>query len=840
MLDAAAPGAMSITTADIDGDGRADLYVARGREPATVLLGTAGGFRAAPDHPLAASGVNAALWGDVDNDGLSDVYLLRDGGNRLLMNRGAGAWEDVTARSGTAGSGGDAVDGSMLDADHDGDLDLVWVDDAGVHLLSNNLDGSFRPLPLPDASAAARRVLAGDFDGDRDADLLVLREDASNAGWFNDRLWAYHALPADHPLISTQIGAAVGGDLDGDGRMEIYGIDTGGAVTRIARTQNGWEHATLGRIAPAPAPRLALSDIDGDGRIELLAASGDGIAVLRIDGDAMQETLRLRAPDGNALRAWTTAVLDSAHGPALAAVAGDGAMLLWRPGSGRYTYIALDLTGKDNSAESMRSNASGIGTRVAVRVGSRWTVTDTFRRDSGPGQSLQPLAVGLGGAARADFVAVDWSDGVFQTELDVDAGKLHQIAETQRQLSSCPVLFAWDGEGYAFVSDLLGVGGMGYLLAPGEYAPPRPRENFLFPVAVPVADGGRYRLKIGEPMEEAAYLDAARLVVYDLPPGWDMVLDERMDTAAPEATGMPRFFRDEALPVRALNDRGEDVTGAVTRVDGHAAPVGELDHRFIGRLADEHVLTLEFDTALDARGEPMLVADGWVEYPYSQTMFAAWQAGAALQPPTLEARGADGAWRTLLPAFGYPAGMPRRMSVPLRGLPPGTQALRLRTNQEIYWDRIAVAWAETPSEFHAVRMPLREAHVAASGFALRTTGAQRLPHYDYSRRSPVWDTRHMAGYYTAFGPALELVEHVDDAVAVIGPGEEVHLEFEAPSAPPPGWKRRVVLETNGWAKDMDLFTQNGETVDPLPSTGKPVAARDRLHAKYNTRYRSGY
>jgi tetratricopeptide (TPR) repeat protein len=839
-LEAAAPGALSITTADIDGDGDADLYVARGREAAAVLLGAAGAFRAAPDHPLAAAGVNAALWGDVDNDGRSDVYLLGDGGNRLLMNRGGGTWEDVTARSGTAGGGGNAVDGSMLDADHDGDLDLLWVDDTGVHLLSNNLDGSFRALPLPEAPAAARRVLAGDLDGDRDADLLALREGAPNAGWLNDRLWAYHALPADHPLVSTGLEAAAGGDLDADGRMEVYGIDGGGTVTRIARTQNGWTHTTLGRIAPARAPRLALSDIDGDGQTELLAASGDGIAVLRVDGNGVQETLRLQAPGGRALQAWTTAVLDPAHGPALAAVAGDGAVLLWRPGPGRYAYAALDLTGKDDSAESMRSNASGIGTRVAVRVGSRWTATDTFRRDSGPGQGLQPLAVGLGGAARADFVAIEWSDGVFQTELDLDAGGLHRIAETQRQLSSCPVLFAWDGEGYAFVSDLLGVGGVGYLLAPGEYAPPRPRENFLFPAGMPVADGGRYRVKIGEPMEEAAYLDAARLVVYDLPAGWDVVLDERMDTGAPEATGMPRFFRDEALPVRALNDRGEDVTRAVVRVDGHAAPVGALDGRFIGRLAGEHVLTLEFGTALDARGEAMLVADGWVEYPYSQTMFAAWQAGAALQPPTLEARGADGTWRTLLPAFGYPAGMPRRMSVPLRGLPPGTRALRLRTNQEIYWDRIAVAWAEAPPELHAVRMPLLEAHVAASGFAARTTGAQRLPHYDYSRRSPLWDARHMAGHYTAFGPALELVDHVDDAVAVIGPGEEVHLEFEAPPAPPPGWRRRVVLETNGWAKDMDLYTQNGETVGPLPSTGKPAAARDRLHAKYNTRYRSGY
>ena len=44
--------------------------------------------------------------------------------------------------------------------------------------------------------------------------------------------------------------------------------------------------------------------------------------------------------------------------------------------------------------------------------------------------------------------------------------------------------------------------------------------------------------------------------------------------------------------------------------------------------------------------------------------------------------------------FGYPAGMPRRMSLPLKDLPQGTSKLRLRTNMQIYWDRIAIVYAE--------------------------------------------------------------------------------------------------------------------------------------------------
>ncbi|MHC4992322.1 MAG: hypothetical protein ACYTGC_15220, partial [Planctomycetota bacterium] len=333
---------------------------------------------------------------------------------------------------------------------------------------------------------------------------------------------------------------------------------------------------------------------------------------------------------------------------------------------------------------------------------------------------------------------------------------------------------------------------------------------------------------------------AARLVACDLPPGWQLVLDERMATGAPEPTGERRYFRSERIPTSVVNDRNEDVTALVREADRRAARVGELDRRFIGRLAHEHVLELSFDRPIDdAAGAPMLVVDGWVEYPYSQTMFAAWQAGAGFDPPTLEARGEDGRWVVLLDRFGYPAGMPRRMSVPLPKLPPETTALRLRTNLEIYWDRLSIAFAEPCPEARTVAMPIRRAELRRAGFALRTTGPQRLPHYDYARRRPFWDSRYQEGLYTEYGPVDPLVEQLDDALAIFGPGEEIHLEFADVAATlPKGWTRRFVLELDGWCKDMDLYTRDGETVGPIPSSsGNPDAAA--LNGRYNRRYQVG-
>src|SRR5262249_1627554 len=159
-----------------------------------------------------------------------------------------------------------------------------------------------------------------------------------------------------------------------------------------------------------------------------------------------------------------------------------------------------------------------------------------------------------------------------------------------------------------------------------------PWENLLLPMDSIVPRDGRYMVKLSEPMEEACYLDAARLVCYDLPPGWKLTMDDRMAVSPPEATGEPRFYREGILPTKVANERGTDVTSTLLTADLNAAPVGEIDPRFIGRLKNDHVLTLSFDRPLDdvaQHGRPMLMIDGWIEYPYSQTMFAAWQAKAS-------------------------------------------------------------------------------------------------------------------------------------------------------------------------------------------------------------------
>jgi len=822
----------SITVADLDGDEGLDLFIAGalvGAQPNAVIARRGSRYVLDLSHPLArVADVRAALWGDLDDDGLVDVVLCRPaGGTQLWRQSPAGRWTDVTAAAGARLARSDIVDGAVFDADHDGDLDVWLVNAAGPNeLLNNDGGGRFRAIGRTAGVAGdgrpSRGLAVADLDNDRDADVIVIKDTPPHDVFLNGRVWEYRRDDGAAALASAPLSALVAGDFDADGNAEIYAAGERG-IEQWRRDATGtWRAAPYAPHAPnapnAPVSRLALADTDGDGALELLTAAPAG---------------------ADAALGWATVHLDAARGPSVIGVQDSGVPVVWHPGPGRHGFLGVRLTGRDPNSDQRRSNISGIGARVAVRTASRWTAFETTRFESGPGQSLQPMSVGLGGAPRADFVAITWSDGVFQTEIALQSGTLHRIAETQRQLSSCPVLFAWDGSRFRFVTDVLGVGGIGFFERPGVYSAPYPQENVLLPAGVAEPLDGAYRFKLAEPMEEVTYLDRASLVAYDLPPGWRMALDERKAILGAPPTGAPLFYREERLPVNAVDEAGADVTARIAAADRVAVGPAHVDPRFIG-LARSFAVTLTFDRAIDhGPGRPVLLADGWVEYPYAQTVFAAWQAGAVYDPPTLEARDRDGRWHVVAPQFGYPAGMPRQMALPLPPLPPGTTALRLRTSQEIYWDRISVVYAEKLPDARRQVLPMRAARLESDGFAKRTTGPQRAPHYDDRARLPLDDTRHQRGWYTEFGPVDPLVSDEDHAVAIFGPGEAVVLDFDAPpAAVRDGWSRHLVLELRGWCKDMDLYTLDGDTIEPLP--GRNTAARARLHPRFNTRYASGF
>ena len=815
----------SITVVDLDGDDVLEFAIAH-------QAGVEIFRRDGRSVPVPFSGMHdaALLWGDVDDDGQVDVVTCSSIGTTLWLFEDG--WRRVDLDSTPC------RDGTIFDADHDGDLDVLAVRANGIELFSNNEDGTFRRLGglLGLENIVGRQVYATDLDADRDLDILVLGAQG-NRVLMNDRTWTYVASDAVEGFAGAPLLGVISADLDADGWVEVYGLQEEGGVIAWRRNEDlSW---SMGTIVPAEATgrtdALAAVDFDGDGVLELIGYGPSGMVGWTAEG---QEAYRLDAAN----RGMMSAVNEPGRGPSVLLV-DPGGLSERAPGAGRFAFLAIRPTGR-SEAEQMRSNASGIGTRMMLRYDGRWTVREAIDMQSTRGQSLGSYAFGLGGASKADYVRLEWSDGVSQTETNLAAGQLHAIAEVQRQLASCPVVFAWDGTGFSFVSDVLGVAGLGFLAAPNEYAKPRSFERFLLAADQLAPRDGRYQIKLTEPMEETAYLDAVTLDVYELPPGWSMVLDERMATGAPAVTGRPITFRSQYLPVSAVSRDGSDVFDAITAADGVAPEPGRIDARFIGLLEEHQTVTIEFDAALTG-DDLVLVAEGWVEYPYSQTVFSAWQAGLRYESASIDARDSNGRWHRLFQEFGYPAGMPRSMALPLGGLPSGTTALRVSSNLEIYWDRLRVVREEPLplddlESFVTTLKPLG-ARVQRTGFPERKNLAQRRPSYDYAQRSTYWDAKMHRGYYTALGDALELVATQDSALAIFGSGEEIHIEFEA--LPARDRQRFFAIDFRGFAKDMDLYTQHGDTVTPLPTPDgvglREAGLRQALHDRYNVRFQDG-
>lgn len=790
------------------------------------------------DHPLSGIlQVRAVAFGDLDSDGLVDVYLARTGANRYWRQTAPGEWREMAEDAGIAGANLDSIDVRLFDADHDGDLDIYVLNTGGPNELYNNdRDGTFTPLAeqqsLTGLVPSSRSLVIEDVDGDRDVDVVVLNARTPNEVFINDRSFEYHeGGPPWTEFVNTRLRGAIAADAAAHGRIRFVTLDANGELHRWFITRRRMTPQRVGKPLGGKAERLLWQDINGDGRGEFTVVADDEWVVTTVSN--LKNLMKPRKE-----RFLTYLDPGDGTGPG-ALVSGPEGIQYLPPGPARLPFVSLMFAGRSDDGVGMRSNASGIGTHAVLHVGSTYAALSTLASDSGRGQSWTPMSVGLRNFKQADFVEILWPDGVYQTELDLTAG-LHRITETERQLSSCPVVFAWDGESYAFVSDILGVGGLGALVAPGQYVTPRPHESLILPPGLPAKRDDRYFLALAEPMEEVGYFDHVALDVVDLPPGVSFTLDERAATGAPEPTGELRYFRERILPASATAN-GVDARAAVREADRVAAAIPDPDPRFIGLLSEPSELVLRFDQDLSAVEEPLLVFDGWIEYGYAQTVFAAHQAGLSYDSVTLEARRPGGEWQLVLPSFGYPAGMPRQGSVPMSGLPAGARELRLTTNQQIYWDRIMVVPAVTAdAEVRTHTLSVSDARVRRVGFPKRTLGPQRQPQFDWRERRPFWDVRYPAGEYTALGAGLELVAEEDDGLAIIGPGDALEIGFRD-SLPPltSGWTRRFVLRVTGWCKDMDLYTRDGGTVEPLPQHVDSELARSRLHERYNTRFLSG-
>jgi tetratricopeptide (TPR) repeat protein len=783
---------------------------------------------------LVASGTGVACTvGDFDNDGLPDVAVAMSDRVLLFKNHGGGKFSDVTTATGVQPANHPAGI-TFVDYDHDGDLDLFVTGQpsaAGAKpnvLWRNNGNGTFTnwtdQAGLGGEGTTVSATLS-DLNNDRAVDLLVTGSGPAPTFFANPREGLFKSSPlfADTALPPT-VGAVVL-DFNKDGWMDVALTHSGSPGITLWRNVQGkrFERVPLPVEGAVAGWGLTAIDIDNDGWLDLVAAvqtqHGPELRALRNLGPAGFEdvTTRVKLDQVKLVepRALIAADVDGDGAADLIVTQLDGdSMLLHNQGGNQNHSLLIAMKG-------VADNKSAIGAKVEVFADGVWQKFEIAGASGYLSQGAQQLLAGLGTAEHADLVRILWPTGVPQDETEVGTKSSLNITELDRRGSSCPTLFAWNGEKYEFISDVIGAAVVGHWVSPTAKNNADPDEWIKVKGSQLQPRGGYLSLRFGEPMEEVNYIDQVRLLAIDHPAATEVYPNERFLNEPPFASGRP-IISTAAHPLAGAWDaKGREVS-ELLRARDHQYVRDFTNLSFAG-FANQHALTLDLGEWTPANPLRLLL-HGFIEYFSASSMYAAWQAGLTPMPPYVEAQLPDGSWKRVIDDMGFPAGLPRTIVVDLSGkLPPGTRRIRLVTNLQIYWDQALIDnGPEATALMRQTELPLASAHLAFRGYPEQING--KTPGdltYNYQHISQTGPFIRSRGSYTRYGEVTPLLKSVDESFVIFGSGEDIDVEFSTASLPPlaPGWKRDYFFYANGFVKDMDFYEASPFTVADMPFHG---------------------
>jgi hypothetical protein len=292
----------AVTAADLDRDGRLDLAVTNaGSDALGLLLATPdGGFRGAPGASvgLTARGLVA---GDLDGDGAADLVVASASTNHVVVVRGDGHGGG-TAHAYPAGLAPFQV--AVADLNGDGHVDVAVADESNanafagrgeVSVLFGDGHGALVPSTTLRADTNPSDVAAADLDGDGRLDLAVLNWGSRNVSLFRNRGAATPAAKRQakggglfddarsFPYGGAPAYALAIGDVSGDARPDLVIGDAQGVVHLLINDGRAQFTAAPSLQAAAGLRSLVLVDLDRDGRLDIVTANtgDDSVSIFR-------------------------------------------------------------------------------------------------------------------------------------------------------------------------------------------------------------------------------------------------------------------------------------------------------------------------------------------------------------------------------------------------------------------------------------------------------------------------------------------------------------------------------------------------------------------------------
>ncbi len=707
------------------------------------------------------------------------------------------------------------------DLEGDGDLDLVFATrNHGLRIFINRGNRTFFEARTPQTEDDFdRRDITGmaivDLDRDLDLDVVTINGKTGQVGLLENLLhlqFRYRSIEE----IPTTAGAKQIEIAEIDGNVSWDMIVGGGSETRVVYSQTAAAGAwTVDRteLIPGAKSTFLLGDFDNDSWSELLTA-------------IEQQAVVIRSVDSSWKSGGTTDV--DLSGPVAIAddynldgkqdvlsVAGGKVVQFQNITESTGHHVDVRFRGiDDNNANSGRVNHYAIGSVVELRFGPHYrakVITEPTTH------------FGLDGFDRAGSLRVIFPNGLTQTisEPAIDA----LVEEEQTLKGSCPYLYAWDGEKYAFVTDCLWAAPLGLQVAAGVVAKDRPWEYLKVDGDYVRERDGIYDLRITEELWEVAYFDHVSLTAVDHPQDVEVWTNEKV---GPAEIAEPTIYAFQPENLRSiehgLDTQGRDVTTELSSID--RSFVKGFDQRIRQGLCPPHWVDLDFgaipESEFDA-ATTYLVLTGWI-LPTDTSLNIQIDQNPeipAIEFPSVWIPDASqpAGWRNAIPFMGFPGGKTKTIVVDVtKVLNKDDPRFRIRTSAQIYWDRAQIAIQASPTDFIAQPLELVGAELQYHGFSKRVQGPSNAPEsYDFSQasQSPKWPP--LRDPFSRFGECKDLVTSWDDSMVVMGSGDELRLQFAASLEPVrEGWKRDFVLHCVGWDKDADLNTLTGQSSMPLP------------------------